>query len=77
MEQLNADIQQNITTLLASVVEERKRQHLTQKDIARRTGIPQPELSRVETGQTIPTMNTFLKIVCSLGMTVTLCDPSE
>ena len=46
----------------------RKQKGLTQAGLARRSGIPQPNLSRIERGEQDPTLSTFFKICSSLNV---------
>lgn len=45
----------------------RRQRGLTQADLARRSGIPQPNLSRIERGEQDLTVSTLVRICSSLG----------
>ena len=47
---------------------QRKKKGLTQAGLARHSGIPQPNLSRIERGEQDPTVSTLLRICSSLGI---------
>lgn len=49
----------------------RKERDLTQSELARQTGIPQPDLSRMEKGEYRVSLDRLFKILAVLGMTVT------
>lgn len=50
-----------------AIIEERKRQGLTQTQLAKAAGMDQRVLSRVETGDTVPTVRTLDKIAKGFG----------
>lgn len=58
--------------LIAALIEARGEKKLTQKTLAAACGLPQPSLARIESGSTIPRMDTFCKIVSSLGFEIVL-----
>ena len=58
--------------LIAAMIEARGEKKLTQKTLAAACGLPQPSLARIESGSTIPRMDTFCKIVSSLGLEIVL-----
>lgn len=57
-----------------SIIEEfvtlRKQQHVTQSDVAARTGIKQSGIARLENGGTTPTIQTLLQLGQALGYTL-------
>lgn len=53
-----------------ALVEARKTQNLTQKELSERTGIRQSNLSRIESGKCKPTLEMLQKIAAGLGKTV-------
>ena len=48
--------------------EARKEEHLTQVELARRTGTSKSYISRIENGLIDPTISSFMKIVDALGL---------
>lgn len=54
-------------SLALQVVELRERRGLTQEDLAKRTGIDQGDISRIERGAANPTERTLLRIGGALG----------
>ncbi len=50
---------------------------LTQTQLARETGLPQPHISRLESGAHSPSMKTMEKIAKALGVAVGDLDPSH
>lgn len=55
-----------------SIVEQfisiRKAKHLTQEDIARRTGIARSNIARIESGKYVPTIEVLTKLAIALDM---------
>ena len=58
--------------LASALVQARKASGLTQKVLAEKSGVQQADISRMENGSMIPTMNTFLKLMDALGVSLTL-----
>lgn len=58
--------------LLAALIDARAEKKLTQKRLAAACGLPQPSVARIESGASIPRIDTFCKIVASLGFDVVL-----
>ena len=58
--------------LIATAVKIRTSKGITQEDIANRTGLKQQQISRMETGKAVPTLETFAKylndIDCELNI---------
>ncbi len=53
--------------LMMMVLKARNEQHLTQSELAERTGIRQSNISRIEKGQALPSITTLSKIAHGLG----------
>lgn len=53
-----------------AIAEERKKQHITQEELARRTGISQADISKLERGTRNPSLNLLRRI--AEGMNTTL-----
>ena len=54
------------------IIELRKAMNMTQKDLARRTGVSQPEISRIEQGTANPTVGTIGRLAEGLRAHVVL-----
>lgn len=59
---------QAITLLMKARIE----QQLTQEDLAKKTGIPQSTISKLESGERKPTLNMLQKLANGLGKTLTI-----
>lgn len=56
--------------IIRALVRARKEQHLTQSELAARTGIDQSDISRLENGSRNPSLNLLKKLAEGLGMTL-------
>lgn len=52
---------------IRAVIAARLEQHMTQKELAQKTGIRQSNISRIESGSTSPTVETLARIAVGLG----------
>lgn len=59
-------------SLARQLAAQRRSQHLTQKQLAERSGIDQAEISRIERGQANPTTATLGALTGALGLDVRL-----
>ena len=66
-----------MTNLGAAVREARKRQGLDQEELAMAAGVSTRTLHSVENGHPTVKIDTILKIVDSLGMTIHFEDPDD
>ena len=58
--------------LASALIQARKARGLTQSALASKSGVQQADISRMENASMIPTMNTFMKLMDALAVTVTL-----
>lgn len=56
--------------IIKALVEARTSQHLTQKELAKRTGINQADISKLENGTRNPTVNLLKRLADGMGMTL-------
>lgn len=57
--------------LIAKVIQEARRNaKMTQYELAEKIGISEKHLSKIETGKNYPALDTFLKILSVLGLTL-------
>jgi DNA-binding XRE family transcriptional regulator len=61
--------------LWAEFVALRRRRRVTQAELARRSGVQQSEISRIERGTANPTVATLKALVDALGAELRLVDP--
>ena len=58
--------------VIQAMLQGRKANNLTQKQLAEKTGITQADISRLENGESNPSLNTLKKLAEGLGMTLKL-----
>ncbi|MBW5470429.1 helix-turn-helix domain-containing protein [Brevibacillus formosus] len=58
--------------IIGSLVMRRKQLKLTQVDLAKKIGITQSTLARIEVGDSIPKLDTFYKLVMALELNIVL-----
>lgn len=56
--------------IIKAIVEARTSQHLTQKELAKRTGINQADISKLENGTRNPSINLLKRLADGMGMTL-------
>ncbi len=56
--------------LIGELVKARQEQGITQKKLEQMSGIKQPVIARLESGDTNPKIDTVLKVLASLGKTL-------
>ncbi len=54
--------------VIKSLIEARRKKNVTQKQLAERTGITQPDISRLENGRGNPSLRTLNNLARGLGM---------
>lgn len=58
--------------LIHAIVEARREQHLTQKQLSEITGIDQSDISKIEKGNANPAISTLKRLADGLGMVLKL-----
>ena len=54
--------------VIRAIVDARTTQHLTQRELAKRTGIQQTEISRIENGSRNPSLKILQRLADGMGM---------
>jgi len=63
--------------LIGKITKARKDKGYSQKELEALSGVKQPIIARMEKGQTIPRLDTILKILAPLGMTLEVVSVSK
>ena len=58
--------------IIQAMIDARKKQNLTQKELSERTGITQADISRIENGTRNPSINMVQRLADGLGMRLVL-----
>ncbi|MBQ8093971.1 MAG: helix-turn-helix transcriptional regulator [Clostridia bacterium] len=66
-------------SIISAMIKQRSVLGLSQRDLAAICGIPQSSVARIESGKTTPRLDTLLKLLNQLGLTlsVTPASPSR
>lgn len=70
-------IQNQIDDIIAELIKERKKNKITQIQLSKSTGIPQATISRLESFNSIPTLQILIKIANALGLSLDLKQKGE
>ena len=58
--------------IIRAMIEARKEQNITQKELAERSGITQADISRIENGTRNPSLNVLKRLAKGMGMKLKL-----
>ncbi|MCD7725176.1 MAG: helix-turn-helix domain-containing protein [Clostridiales bacterium] len=58
--------------LVGEVIKTRKEKHISQRELEDMTGIKQSVIARMESGKTDPQLSTVLKLLVSMGKTLSI-----
>lgn len=58
--------------LVGEVIKTRKEKHISQRELENMTGVKQSVIARMESGKTDPQLSTILKLLASMGKTLTI-----
>lgn len=59
-------------SIIQAVIDARKTNHMTQKELSEKTGIAQSDISKLENGNSNPTISMLQRLAEGMGMTVKL-----
>jgi DNA-binding XRE family transcriptional regulator len=63
--------------LASELLDARKQAHLSQKELSRRSGVQQAEISKIERGEVVPTLTTMNKLLHPLGRRLAVVEDRE
>ena len=58
--------------LVREMIKTRKENHISQRELEDMTGVKQSVIARMESGKTDPQLSTILKLLVSMGKTLTI-----
>ena len=61
-----------MASIIGSIIEERNTLGSSQRDLARLCGMPQSSVARIESYRTTPSIDTLLKVMKPLGLTLSV-----
>jgi predicted transcriptional regulator len=59
-------------SIIQAVIDARKANHITQQELSDRTGIAQSDISKLENGNSNPTLGMLKRLADGMGMTIKL-----
>jgi transcriptional regulator with XRE-family HTH domain len=62
--------------LLRSLIQARERAGISQAEVARRMGVPQPAIVRLEAGTHSPTLSTLARYASAIGVQLDIRQPA-
>lgn len=65
------EIQKDVSNLIIHLIKRRLELNLSQRDLAKMTNIKQPMIARIESGDTIPRLDTLIRIIKALDLELT------
>ena len=65
------EIQKDVSNLIIRLIKRRVELNLSQRELAKMTNIKQPMIARIESGDTMPRVDTLLKIIRALNLELT------
>ena len=63
--------------VMNEIIKARQEQRISQKRLEELSGVKQPVIARMESGQTNPQLETLLKILAPLGKTIAVVDKHQ
>ncbi len=66
-----------ISSIVSMIIKQRNILGISQRELAAMCGIPQSSVARIESFKTTPNLDTILKIMQPLGLTLTVQQSSE
>ena len=63
--------------IMREFIKARNEKGISQRKLEQLSGVKQPIISRMESGETSPQLDTVLKVLGALGKTLRVCDISE
>ena len=67
-ERRNMEEIEEVSSLVSSIIRRRQELGISQRDLAKRCGIPQSSIARIETLKTTPKLNTLVKLMQALNL---------
>ena len=68
---------EQLAVIVSAMVEKRNALGISQRDLSARCGIPQSSIARIESYKTTPNLDTLLKILHALGLTLTVSPENQ
>ena len=66
----NENHNEDIKEIIQSLIDARRETGMTQKELSERTGIAQGDISKLEKGNTNPSLKTLVRLADAMGMSL-------
>ncbi len=66
-----------VNEIIIQLITRRIELNMSQRDLAEKTGIKQPMIARIEKFESVPRLDTIVKIAYALGLTITFASKFE
>ena len=77
LEEFDEQLEDTRQTVISEVIAARHNKGISQKKLEELSGVKQPVIARMEKGRTNPTLDTILKALAPLGMTLKVVSTDE
>ncbi|WP_209977237.1 helix-turn-helix domain-containing protein [Paenibacillus eucommiae] len=74
---IEAEAIRQIARMVSEIVKRRKMLGLTQNEVAKKAGLSQAQVARLENSSQIPRVDTLIKVAIALGMSINLSETEE
>lgn len=74
---IEAETIRQIARMVSDIVKRRKMLGLTQDEVAKKSGLSQAQVARLENSSQIPRVDTLIKVAVALGMNIHLSETDE
>lgn len=61
-----------MSSIISTMIKQRNEMGISQRDLAKMCNLPQSSIARIESHKTIPKLDTLIKIMQPLGLTLTV-----
>jgi transcriptional regulator with XRE-family HTH domain len=74
---IESETVRQIARMVSDIVKRRKMLGLTQDEVAKKAGLSQAQVARLENSSQIPRVDTLIKVAIALGMNINLNETDE
>lgn len=76
-DRLTIETSEKVISLINKIINARKEQNISQRELAKKCGLLQPALARIESFKTIPKINTLIKIAECVNLSIEALDEQQ
>lgn len=75
-ERINIEVAKNISDIISALIRARTDKNLSQRELAEKCGLHQSAIARMERLQTVPRLDTVMRVASCLGMKLSISKAS-